>query len=321
MSELIERYVHQVGLYVRLQERAEIERELRSQIQDQLEDGYGASPDSSATAAVLKQLGDPRTMAASYGGEQYLVGPDLYPFLLVVLRIGLPLVPAVVVVANVVSAALTPGGSDWVGLLAGSIFTAVQAALLFFAVVVIIFAVLQHSSQELSSAMDREFNPLELPAVNDPAAVDRVESGVGIAIGTLILIAIAYWLQVGGLTLRFNLSDPGEVLPAPVIWLVVLLISTAANVLLHLGGLLRRRWTLGMWLAQAVVDVVGAVGLYFAIFMPLVEQLIQTQPELAVRLPLAQIPGWLILFMVVLMVLVNGGKLIRMWQYQQGAAG
>lgn len=318
MSDLIERYVHQVGLYVRPQERAEIERELRSQIQDQLDDRYGTSPTQEDITAVLKQLGDPRTMAASYSGEQYLVGPELYPFLLTVLRIGLPLVPIVVVIANIVGMALDPIGGDWIGLLIGSILTAVQAALIFFAVVVIIFVILQHSGEERHEAAATEFNPSELPPVNDPAAVDRAESAVGITIGTLVSIAIAYWLQVGGLTLRFNLNDPGDVLPVPLVWLIVLLIITFGNVLLNLWALLRRRWTLALWLVQAVMDVVGAVGVYFAIFLPIVGRLTQTQPELVARLPLAQIAESFTLFSVVIIVLVSGGKLIRMWQYRQG---
>jgi hypothetical protein len=88
MSELIERYVHQVGRYLPNKERAEIQAELRSQIQDQLDDRYEGAPTQADVAAVLKELGDPRRMAASYGGEQYLVGPDLYPVMMMVLRRG-----------------------------------------------------------------------------------------------------------------------------------------------------------------------------------------------------------------------------------------
>jgi len=318
MSELIDRYIHQVGLYVRPKERAEIEAELRSQIQDQLEDRYDGAPTQADVAAVLKQLGKPRTMAVSYSGEQYLVGPELYPFLLTVLRFGLPLVPSVVVIANIVGAALSPAGGDWLGLLIGSIFTAAQAALIFLAIVVVFFAILQHSCEELRAAARTEFNPLELPAVDDPGAVDRFESGVGIAIGTLVGIAILYYLQVGGLTLRFNLNDPGEVLPVPTSWLAVLLFTTFSSILINLWALIRRRWTLWTWLAQAALELVGAVGLYFVLLTPVLERVIQTVPELSERLPLDQLPSIITLFTVVIMVLSNGGRLIRLWQ-QQGA--
>lgn len=314
MSDLIDRYVHQVGLYVRPKERSEIEAELRSQIQDQLEDRYGDSPTQTDVASVLKQLGDPRMMAASYSGEQYLVGPELYPFMMTVLRFGLPLVPAVVVIANIVGAALSPQGGDWLGLLLGSVFTAAQAALIFLAVVVIIFAILQHSGEPLRTAARAEFNPLELPGVNDPGAVDRFESGVGIAVGTLIGIALLYFLQVGGLTLRFNLSDPGEVLPVPIGWLIVLLVTTFGDILLNLWALIRRRWTVGTWLLQVVLELVGAVGLYFVLFVPVAERVAQTVPDLGKRLPLDQLPSIITLFIVVLMVLASGSKLIRLWQ-------
>lgn len=320
VNELITRYVHQVGLYLRPTERAEIESELRSQIQDQLEDRYGSSPTQADVAAVLRQLGDPRSMAASYSGEQYLVGPELYPFMVTVLRFGLPLVPAVVVIANVVGAALSPQGGDWSGLLIGSLFTAVQAVLIFFAVVVIIFAILQHAGEELWEKARDEFNPLELPAVNDPGAVDRFESGLGIAVGTLIGIAILYFLQVGGLTLRFNLSDPGEVLPVPTGWLVVLLFTTFGSVFLNLWALIRRRWSPGTWLAHTTLELVGAVGLYFVLLTPVLERVTQAVPELSERLPLDQLPSLITLITVVIMVLANGGKLIRLWQQRQGAS-
>lgn len=319
MSELIERYIHQVGLYVRPQERADIEAELRSQIQDQLEDRYGESPTQADVTAVLKQLGDPRTMAASYSGEQSLVGPALYPFLMTVLRFGLPLVPAIVVIANLVGGVLSPQGSDWLSLLIGSMVTAGQATLIFFALVVLFFAILQRSGEELGDSTKTEFNPLELPAVDDPAAVDRFESGVGVAIGILVGVAILYYLQVGGLTLRFNLSDPGEVLPVPAGWLVVLLFTTFGDVFLNLWALIHQRWTLGTWLTQAVLNLVGAVGLYFVLFTPVVERMTQTLPELSERLPLRELPSIITLLMVVLMVVASGIRLIRLWQGRQGA--
>ncbi len=319
MSELIERYVHQVGLYVPPKERAEIVAELRSQIQDQLEDRAGGSPTEADVAAVLKQLGDPRTMAASYSGEQYLIGPDLYPFLMTVLRFGLPLVPAVVVITNLVGAALSPDGADWFGLLIGSLLTAIQAALIFLGVVVAFFAILQRSGEQLPAAKTG-FDPLELPKVNDPGAVDRAESEFGLAIGALVGIVLVYFLQVGGFTLRFNLSDPGEVLLVPTVWLVVLLITITGVCVLNLWALIRRRWTFGMWLAQAVLELIGALGLYFVLFTPVVEQVIQAAPELAERLPLDQLPWIITLFTVVIMVLRNGGRLIRLWQ-QQGVTG
>lgn len=320
MNDLIERYVHQVGLYVRPKERAEIEAELRSQIHDQIQDRFGETHSQADIVIALKQLGDPRTMAASYSGEQHLVGPRLYTFMMTVLRFGLPLVPAVVVIANVVGAALSPQGANWVGLLLGSIFTAAQATLLFFAVVVLIFALLERSSEEIRANALTEFNPLELPAVDDPRDVDRVESSVGIALGTLFGFALLYYLQVGGLTLRFNLSDPGDVLPVPTGWLVVLLFTTVCSVFLNLLGLIRRRWSLGSWLAQIAVDLLGVVGFYYVVLLPLLGRATQAVPTLGDPQSLNNLAWLITLFTIVLIVMVSGVRLIRLWQYRQTSA-
>lgn len=313
MNDLIDRYVHQVGLYVPTNERSEIEAELRSQIHDQLE-GTALTE----VASVLKQLGDPHRLAASYHGEQVLVGPELYPFMCMVLRFGLPLVPTVVVVANVLGMVLAPAGGDWLTLAVGSVFTAAQAALIFFAVVVLFFAILQHSGKTFASGRT-EFDPLALPPVNDPGAVDRAESGFGIAIGTLVVIALLYFLQVGGLTLRFSLSNPGEVLAVPPVWLIALLITTSGVVLLNLWALLRRRWTLEMWLAQTVLELVGAVGLYFILFLPVTNLIAQSAPNLIDLL--RQLPWIITLGTVVIMVLSNGSRIIRLWQHRRETHG
>jgi hypothetical protein len=316
MHEMVERYVHQVGLYVRPKERAEIEAELRSQIQDQLDDRFDHAPSTADVAVVLKQLGDPRTMAASYSGDQMLVGPELYPFMMTVLRIGLPLMPAAVVIANIVGAALSAETVDWFGLLISSLFTAVQAALLFFAAVVLIFAVLERSGAEIRAKAKANFDPYALPSIDDPSGVDRLESGFGIAIGTLMSLAIVYFLQVGGLTLRFNPSDPGDVLPVPTGWLVALLLSIVSNVALNLWALVRQRWTFVTWLAQSMFEFVGAIALYFAIYTPVAERIIATSPELAERLPIAELPWIITLFAVLIVVLMNGVRLIRLWQHR-----
>lgn len=318
MNELIDRYIHQVGLTVRPKERTEIEAELRSQIQDQLEDRYGESPTEADIVTVLKQLGDPHTMATSYGGEQYLIGPELYPLMMRVLGFGLPLVPVVVVIASIIGTAYSPDGGNWLGLLIGSIFTSAFVALIFLAVVVIIFAILQHSGEELRTATKNEFNPLELPPVDDPATVNRFEFSVDIAIGTLVGIAILYYLQVGGLTLRFNLSNPGEVLPVPRIWLLVLLFTTVGIVFLKLWAHIRHRWTVGTWLMQTALDLISAVGLYFALYVPILESIKQIV-GVDKQLPFDQLPATITFFTLVIMVLIDGTKLIRLWQHRQGA--
>ena len=117
MSDLVERYVHQVGRYLPQKERGEIQEELRSQIHDQLEDRFGDKATQDDVAAVLKELGDPKSMAVSYAGEQYLIGPTLYPIMMMVLQRGWVIVPFVVVIVHVLLALLSSGADNLIGLI------------------------------------------------------------------------------------------------------------------------------------------------------------------------------------------------------------
>lgn len=320
MTELTERYVHQVGRYLPEKDRADIQRELRSQIQDQLEDRYGASPSQEEVASVLRQLGDPRQMATSYGRQQYLVGPNLYPVMRMVLRVGLPIVPAVIVLLNIVGSLIAGETGDWIGLLIESIFIAAQAAFFFAATVVLFFAIFERSGGEIEAKKRAEaFDPLDLPHIDDPSTVDRVEASVGIAISTFVGMALLYFLQIGGVTLRFNLSDPGEVIPVPAQWLIVLLVFTIGSLVLNLWALLRNRWTFATWGAQTVLEIVAAVGLYFILYTPLFTWLGSTLPDLRDPLLFDRQPLIWTVVSLGFILLSNGSKLLRLWRQRSSS--
>ncbi len=319
MAELIERYVHQVGRYLPEKERAEIEAELRSQIEDQLEDRSPGTPTQADVLAVLAELGDPRRMAVSYSGEQYLVGPNLYPFMMLVLRYGWVLVPAVVVVLNLVSALITPEERTLIGLLVGTVFSVLQSVFVFSAVVVLIFAIVERAGIEMQ-VKAQPFDPLELPPVDDPSAVDRLEAAFGVAIGTFVALVGVYFLQVGGLTLRFNLSDPGEVIPVPTAWLAVTVAATLGMVILHLWALRRNCWGLGTWLAQSALELAGAVSLYFVLFKPVMDRLVAADPDIGAT-PLLGTGAEIITLVIVAITLASDGfKLLRLWRQRANSS-
>lgn len=310
MAELIERYVYQVGRYLPQKERGEIEAELRSQIQDQLDDRYEGSPSQAEVVAVLAELGEPRQIAASYNREQYLIGPDLYPFMITVLRHGWLIVPSIVLFLNVFGVLISPQAHTFIRLVVEPMIGALQATFIFSAVVVLIFAVIQRSGVELE---EEAFNPLTLPEIDDPAVVDRLEAAFGIAIGTIITLIFLYFLYVGGLTLRFNLSDPGEVIPFPVAWMLLLIMVVVGQVLMQLLVLRRNRWGVGTWLVETVLEMIGIISLYFVVTKPLFEQIITATP------PLDSIPEIIAISYAVIMLLTRGTKLVRLWNYRNNS--
>lgn len=78
---LIDRYVASVGRHLPEKDRADIEAEIRSMIEDTLEErGHNAgSADETVIVETLEELGDPRLLAFQYAPPRhYLIGPDWY---------------------------------------------------------------------------------------------------------------------------------------------------------------------------------------------------------------------------------------------------
>ncbi len=176
------------------------------------------------------------------------------------------------------------------------------------AVVVLIFAVIQRAVADLKEKEpSASFNPLDLPKVNDPRVVDRVESAFGIAVGTIFTLVFLYWLQVGGLTLRFNPSDPGEVIPVSIPWLIVMTVLVIGQVIVHLAVLRRNRWSAGLILTETVLEVAGLIPLYLVVLQPFLAHV--GDGSLG---DLAEIVAIVLAFIT---LISKGAKLARLWNY------
>lgn len=317
MTDLVERYIHQVGRYLPQKERADIQVELRSQISDQLDDRYGGQATAADVRATLIELGDPRRLALSYGKEQYLIGPELYPVMMGVLRSGWLLVPVVVILVNVIVALFFPPLRPSIARLAITTGSAVVQTLITFTVAVVaIFAVLQHAGEDEDldrlTGRNKAFDPDKLPEIDSAGKVGRFDAGADIAFYVFVIIALLYFLRVGGLTLRFNLSDPGEVIAAPASWLALTILAVVAQLGLTLLAMRNGRWTVGTYLLQMAAEALGAVFAYFAIVLPLFGNLLSLVPALG-SIPYFEWVPWAVLISALANTLVSGGiKLFRM---------
>src|SRR5512139_3498301 len=103
MDTIIDRYLSAVSESLPAKQRKETVTEIRSLIQDALDDrskAEGREPDDEMMAAVLKQFGPPEKIVAPYLPEKYLIGPRLFPTFMLVLRIVLPIIAVLVLVAS-----------------------------------------------------------------------------------------------------------------------------------------------------------------------------------------------------------------------------
>ena len=81
--DLIERYIAEVGRHLPRKQRVDVQTELRSLLQDMVEDRAQTKvekADEEIVTAVLLEMGPPQKVAASYQSRpEYLIGPQLYP--------------------------------------------------------------------------------------------------------------------------------------------------------------------------------------------------------------------------------------------------
>ena len=184
-ASLTDRYVTATVRDLDDDQRAEVERELRTTIEDmidgRLEAGAPSRPE--AERAVLAELGDPVRLAAGYSGRPlYLIGPRVYPqwrrVMTVLLTTLVPLVTAVnLVVRLFVDDVATEGvgpavvAALWVGFM-------VAVNVVFW--VTVVFALAERG--RVATGVELEWDPDQLP---DDDGTGRVGPGRDRGLGRL----------------------------------------------------------------------------------------------------------------------------------------
>src|SRR6185436_12059053 len=110
---LIDRYIAEVGGHLPEKNRADIEAEIRSTLEDMIEEREpqaAKSPNDKIIAETLEQMGDPRLLASKYAPpKRYLIGPDWYEVYVKALqRVLVTALPVVAVVMFVLTLTEAP---------------------------------------------------------------------------------------------------------------------------------------------------------------------------------------------------------------------
>lgn len=213
-QEWTDRYVNAVGEALPARERGDVEAEIRSLIQDELEarNADPTYPDEQTVLAVLEQFGRPETLAAHYHAPRALIGPALYPIFKLVTTIVLLVLTGVWIFGMAVGIGLHQRPLDeplaMVGRLVGSLFQT-------FGTLVFVFALIELFSQGklASSAKDAAWEPRRLPKVeqSDRIKVGELVFGIGFSL-VAILVFNAYPEWVSAVTIQ-----NGEVTSRPLL--------------------------------------------------------------------------------------------------------
>jgi hypothetical protein len=252
--ELIERYLHQVGKYLPRKNREDILAEIKSHLEDTLDERTGGKPSDEDIFALLKETGSPQKMAASYAPQgQYLVGPALFPLW--------RMVTGIAIAATLGAQLLAWGISLWAGngdiyaveLISG-LLTSIPMTL---GTVTIVFMILQ--SAGVKPHLEEKWDPRNLPEIKSGDDIKRGDLIAGIVFGILILAVFAVMPDKVGV---YNFNS-GTFFANPVIlqYLPLIFLSMGVNIGLDIYLLWRGRWDMGSRAFQIGADLFSIVVL------------------------------------------------------------
>ena len=205
---LIDKYIAEVGKHLPRKSRADIEAEIRSTLEDMLEERKQAqgSLDDASTIEVLKEYGPPRQVAESYTGPRYLIGPRLFPLFELVTKIVLSVLFAILLVTVGLGLARSDStGLELLKTIGESSLDLLGVLIAVFGNIVLVFAILERvlPAKELEA---EEWNPADLAKEPDPDHVKFGEQIFELFFLVLFLIVFNQYPEIIGIGF-FNESD------------------------------------------------------------------------------------------------------------------
>jgi hypothetical protein len=273
---LLDRYVSEVGKYLPRKQRADIEKEIRSTLEDMLEERNQASvkddvspQGEAAVVALLKEYGEPRKVAESYIGPRYLISPRLYPTFELIVKIVMAALLGASLLGYGMSAAITKSfagteffsflGQFWLGLLGGMMNA--------FGAIVIVFAIIERvmPASKFEKEIEEEWNPADLAKEPDPDEV-KISETIGAIIVTVAGLVI-FNLYPNVVGIFFNTDGKWTFIPALsdafFTYLPWINLLSVLQIAFNLYQLRQKAWTLFTRLSNMVIKV-GTVALAIA---------------------------------------------------------
>ncbi len=193
---LIDTYISEVGRQLPQKNRADIEAEIRSALQDMLDERArqaGKPIDDEMTIDVLQAYGSPEKVAASYQPERYIIGPRIYPAYIKVVQIVLPIIGVIALLglgfslgrADLTTINIFDLTGKALGEFIGSMISALGS-------ITLIFAILERFVPDLKTA-EAKWDAHSLLKVTPPDKVKPVELIVEIFFTGLAIVIFNFF--------------------------------------------------------------------------------------------------------------------------------
>jgi len=206
----MERYIYAVTKRLPVKQRADIERELRSIIEDMMEQDQESSQEDKVKAALL-ELGDPILLANNYReNKRYLIGPQNFENYLLVLKIVLGAVFIGISVATLVGSIFSQEVNVVQTIIAyfGTVFSAMLQA---FVWVTLGFGISEYYGVRATSSDKDDWSIADLPSIPEKKAIiPRLEPIAAIIFSTIFIVI--FWSSLHLVAAYFHTEQAGWVI-------------------------------------------------------------------------------------------------------------
>jgi len=247
----IDVYISEIGRRLPAKNRRDIEAEIRSVLQDNLDERArqtGKPVDDEMVLEVLQQYGSPESVAASYQGERYLIGPRLYPTFEKVLFAILPVTIILALVGLGISLTFThTTARDLIALSFQTFWSMIGSVATTMGSLVLVFAILERTIPDLqfSSKEKKAWDAHSLLKFSPPDQVKPAGLMVEIFFNGLAIVIFNFFPQAIRFTPSLNsLVETGS-------WQNINFISFLSDAFLRLIPFLTVVWALNI-----ILDVV-----------------------------------------------------------------
>lgn len=259
---LIDRYVAEVGKHLLLVKgRKDIENELRSTLEDMLEERAsksGKPADEAMQMEMLKEYGAPHKVAETYNPNPYLIGPRIFPFFMFILKIVVAAVTLGLTIATGIQimSASPMTAVDLLSTIGKGLLNIVSACIAAFGNLALVFALIERYAPASEFKMDEEkgWDPASLKKEPEPHDVKIWEPMLAIVFTFIALSIFNFNPQLIGI--YYLDGNEWRVLPllseAFFRWLPLMNIAWVAEIALN-GMLLRS----GKWTTSARLFSIG----------------------------------------------------------------
>lgn len=255
--ELLSRYLAAVERRLPREGVLDVLAELREALSARIEareEQLGRTASADEVAEILKAYGHPVVVASKYSGNDYVIGPNLYPWFWYVQRIAVGLTLAI---AFAIIAVRALGAEEPFGAALRGFWGALQGAMICFGVVTALFVIAERTKFDMKWAA--KWDPKTLPREQIRERKSLFESFISVAFDIIFLL---WWVKVVQWPAEIPTRDGGAAgihfsAAWAAVWSPVLALSVAATVV-HIADIIHPAWSR----IRSVLSIAGhAVGI------------------------------------------------------------